>query len=304
MQNKRNYRIFGLRRSGNHVFANWLIDELDGNVDFYNNVSLHKVDKKLSDFRRSQAADGSSSESRVFSFEDRNLNVAAHRVWVRKAGVLDQEVVTDFIVLRSPLNMFASRIVSKRLYPLSVTGMSVPELTYQYFRHAEDPVAWRKQFGGHLIPVLFDDFIADESYRRAIARQAGFSYKEISLDKVDTRYGGGSTYAVGNVVSPSVEDLKTRWQSSVDDPIFRSWVSEFASLVNEYRPQQCELDLSALAAQGVILSDNFRPSPVKKVWKKAVVGFVSILFLSGFVTSLGRMRRVFIPNKSKRLHAD
>lgn len=36
------YRIFGLRRSGNHVLINWLIETIPGNVDFYNNIYLNE----------------------------------------------------------------------------------------------------------------------------------------------------------------------------------------------------------------------------------------------------------------------
>ena len=249
-KHERVIRVFGLRRSGNHLFIRWLLQQQVGEVCFFNNVDLNDVEMRNPD---DVLSGGGPGQTKLYSFEDRNLNVAANPRWIRAASG-DRGLCTDFVVLRQPPNLFASRIKAGMVRPLFRSGLSVPELAYQYFNMCDDCDDWKVRFDGQLIPVVYDDFIVSEEYRRHIAKLAGVDEPraDISLGTVDTRFGRGSSFNPGSEEPASKAELLNRWREMKSDRVLRKWLREFLGLTRRGCPSLCDVDREELYSAGIV----------------------------------------------------
>jgi hypothetical protein len=259
------------------VFINWLLSQQSSEVRFYNNVDLNAVEMREPD----DVFPGNGGRPvTIYSFEDRNLELAARAKWMdgRRPDL-------DFLVLRSPENLFASRIKSGLRSPFFLSGFSTPELTEKYFRFGLFPEAHFRRLGVKLVPVVYDLFVGSDSYREQIAQRASLSYKPIGLDRVDTRYCEGSSFAPGQKAAPAASEVVSRWREFESDPLFRKWMAEFLRLSKtDYWEHY---GLSGDARQ---CSDITPRSHCWAMWRAArrffVVNSVSILRNSRFVTWL------------------
>lgn len=268
-------RVFGLRRSGNHVFINWLFSQQRGEVSFYNNVDLDTLDGRVPDKVNLGLGD---ETIKIYSFEDRNLDVAARRKWIKQTPQL-----LDFIVVRSTENLFASRIKAGMIRPTYFSGMSIPELAHQYLSYAINPESYERKFRVVLIPVIYDEFVRSEDYRRQIAERASFEYTSIDLSVVDTKYGRGSSFAPGSKSAPSPQAVTNRWRALESHPLFRKWMSQFLRLSARISAQ----DLASIFQPSH--NTPIRPCPhswalLRGVHRMYFVNFISILRCSRFVT--------------------
>lgn len=216
--------VWGLKRSGNHLIANWIYanyggvtkaplvtDGLhqqfcDGFVDpeagvaFYNNCGrLHSRHFGLgtlqpNDFRRAAQP----HRCTIFGIEDCSLSLAD-----RTAGITES---TSVLILRDPLNALASRLEAARsrpvLFPVDegfidvLDGYCAEALGHTEFLPAK-------------VVISFNRFVDEPAYRDALADELGF----INLDAVSevSSYGGGSSFSSDPTPSPA-RLLMTRFQ--------------------------------------------------------------------------------------------
>lgn len=278
--------MFGLRRSGNHVFINWLLSQIDGHVRFFNNVypndpELNPPDKEFGKSKLNKYI--------VLSFEDRNLDLVGPQKWIRYYSKSETINVVDFLVHRSAMNVFASRVKSNMTKPLFFSGMSIPELYWQYICYSESRKFWKKKFGTELIVVEFEKFISSESEKSLICDQTNLNYVPVKLNCVDVRYGGGSSFRPGDKQAPSLEQLNSRWKSAVKDPQFLSWVSELNAISNSNKIEGWEEQFNILVKEGFSIPE-FHVARWKTTLKRYVVYFVLWLRNSNFIT---RVRQLF-----------
>ena len=286
-------RVFGLRRSGNHMFINWLLSQQTAEVRFYNNADMNILEMREPD----KVYAGSNNQTvKIYSFEDRNLNLAAQRRWINQSLP-----VLDFVIVRSPGNLFASRIKSGMTTPLFFSGMSIPELTEQYFYFGITPEKYRKRFGIKMIPVFFDKFVESEDYRKQIAESASLRYKSVALDKVDIRYGRGSSFTPYSQEAPSAAEVMNRWNGFESHPLFRKWVAEFIRLSKSDSWEHYEFLIEGFRAVGI------KPRPyswavLRMFYRLSFVNCISILRGSWFFTWVrevaGDRRIIRMPNKT------
>lgn len=216
--------VWGLKRSGIHLVANWLYANHGGaakealtsvdvhpaladgfedpatGVAFFNNCGrFHCRRFELGDLT---PADFEQAARRhrvaLFGIEDCSLRFA----W-RTAG-LDRSA--SVLVLRDPLNNIASRLEA---------GRTRPEL----FRVDEEYVdlldAYCREFLGHTAgldgktTISYDRFVADRSYRDEAAAALGLP-NEDAISEVSS-YGGGSSFGGATGASPTAS-LLTRFQ--------------------------------------------------------------------------------------------
>ncbi|MSO87332.1 MAG: hypothetical protein EXQ71_07410 [Acidimicrobiia bacterium] len=222
--------VWGLKRSGNHLIANWLYanhggvtkdppitDGLhrqfcDGFVDpaagvaFYNNCGrLHSRRFELgtlgpNDFRRAAQP----QRSAIFSIEDCSLSFA-----VRTAGIAE---ATSVLILRDPLNTLSSRLAAAQSRPeLFPVDEGFVDLLDTYCAEALDHT---QQLPAKVV-ISFNRFVEDPAYRDALAEQLGF----INLDAVSevSSYGGGSSFSSDPTPSPT-HLLMTRFQQHPVSP--------------------------------------------------------------------------------------
>lgn len=225
------YRIFGLRRSGNHAIINWLIEQLGEGARFYNDVFPDCLDLKGP--ASSDAFESSGQKCLLFSFEDRNLHIAANPKWFRDIGPNWNTRVFDIVITRSVPNLFASRLKAGMTNLAYYSGMDVPELAFQYYKMASDKNAWRKNFKGRLYQVHFDNFVRHIQYRQELSKELGLSGEAGCLEMVDTRFGHGSSFTPGSSKAPATNELSRRWEHYREDPLFQKWISSFALLSSQ-----------------------------------------------------------------------
>lgn len=281
------YRVFGLRRSGNHVFVKWLTAQLPGNVDFYNNIYLNDPILRSPDISESREGE---IDNIILSYEDRNLDFAADQKWIKRIKGAHDAKVTDILLLRSPLNLFASRVRSKKIKPLYFSGMSIPELLFQYYTYQGSADEWKERFGGILHVVSFDDFISSATIREELAGDIGLRYVPVNLDEVDTRFGAGSSFSPGSEDAPPVSQLKSRWKQVKTDTIFLNWTAELLALMASSMPGEYETITHDLAVEGVSIIPVSR-SKVNRYFRALVVEIVSLLRRSDVISAVRRSMR-------------
>ncbi len=231
MKKKVIYRIFGMRRSGNHAFISWIRSSLDVGYCFFNNANLDNLLYRRPD---ESTAGFNNADVLIFSFEDRDLNLARDIRWINKSNIMFTRCY-DILLIREPLNLFASRIKSGMTRNLFFCGLTVPLLAnhymncWQYWEYSD-----AAQSNVFSVRVKFEDFIASELVRREILSRLKINQgNEKTLNSVDIRYGGGSSFSRGSSKAPSLRDLETRWLSMKNNRVFMEWVA-FLSFNNLY----------------------------------------------------------------------
>lgn len=216
-------RIVGMSRSGNHAIINWLLNQLAGKWVF-----LNCVEPRSNPFETARPLDCGNrvlasephlrgaeerqirrlAEWLVFSQEDTFLGPALDTRAMAAQGL--SRAGADIIVLRDPYNLMASR---KRFGWRPVTPVTERRIWKQHAKH----VLAGRGFGGRtLIPILYNHWVASESYRRQISRQLGLQFCDEGRDKT-AACGGGSSFDGYGTVSRRVFD---RWQQFRDDSDF------------------------------------------------------------------------------------
>lgn len=225
-----NYEILvllGMRRSGNHLAINWILQQTDGSSVFYNNIrhDTYPYAVGMREFRfRARGA----RPRIVLSYEDLTTDAIdggplpaflAHRAQEHKAKV------RFGLILRDPYNLFASRI---RKWPQHFkSDRDISDQVNLWLAHvalAEEP---RAVFGPDpVVPILYNKLVVDPCYRDSLAESLNSLKGDAGLDDVPV-YGHGSSFdgyeTQGKTVQAGVFE---RWKSSLDDPRFRRVIAD------------------------------------------------------------------------------
>lgn len=209
--------VAGQKRSGNHVFLNWLLSQSPGPCAFWNHVApdqypteRHRREFRLNDPRQQPTV--------IFSYEDRALpDIFAGRLTDfltrHEAQITDRHLC---LVLRDPRNLMASRF---RKWPEEHTEAdradAVTALWHAYAEAARAPDAVAPDWGG--TAVWFNAFVTDTAYRRTLSDRLGIRPGDRGLDEV-TDHGHGSSFG-GTAAAPG-QGVFDRWRAYEDDPAF------------------------------------------------------------------------------------
>lgn len=219
---KQIYRIFGLRRSGNHVFIKWLLSQTTASFCFFNNANLDNLFHRKPDESNASCRD---ADALIFSFEDRDLDLAMKPEWLTHNGISEVRCI-DIIMARDPLDLFASRLKGGMRAPLFFTGLTIPLLYDQYLEKiAAIGPGNDENNSNNRLAVLFEPFLESAAYREQLRIQLQLGGGVEKMETVDTRYGGGSSFRRGSKKPPTVDELKNRWKGAKGDPVFRHWVA-------------------------------------------------------------------------------
>jgi hypothetical protein len=222
--------VFGMRRSGNHVAINWILNQIGGTAAFYNNITPTEppYSARMSEFR---LRPGRAGPRIVLSYEDVTPqdmlagplgDYLAARAAQNGAG--GGAGVRFALVLRDPYNLFASRL---QKWPERFADPDQIKAQIQLYTQlaalAESPrPIWRD---APLVPVLYNDLLSDADARARIATALGIRPGNRGLDHVPA-YGHGSSFdgtgMSGDAMRGHVFD---RWRALQDDPVFRTILS-------------------------------------------------------------------------------
>ncbi len=212
----RQFRVFGMRRSGNHAVIGWLRRNIPGEVVFLNDcdagdpfrtyamLETPRRDRHGPAFRDSrwfaQFDAGRAERSHIVSYEDMTPDDAG----TPEGWTVPFETV---VVRRSFLNWLAS------FYAL-VTGRTAG--TVWGVDHPREIGAYRRVYAALLrapaaAVICFDRWLEEAAYRRERLAALGLPARDNALGAVSA-YGGGSSFAGGH---PSC-----RWRPLAGDPAF------------------------------------------------------------------------------------
>lgn len=215
------WAFHGMRRSGNHVVLNW--SGLTESTFFMNDILRNEqVSVLLGDpfspkgfwawflrlslrkrMRKPLLKTGRRLASRglCVSLEDWPIDKPIFRPWPRRCQ--------HILLLRDPLNMFASRIRMNNGMHV-VYGKERSDLYFQnsielWKSHAREFLGHTNLLPGH-VGVYYDRWVVDAAYRAAIAARLRLVPDEGALNRVAVE-GGGSSF---EGLSPLSEDAIAR----------------------------------------------------------------------------------------------
>jgi hypothetical protein len=191
--------LFGIRRSGIHLVANFLASQFDEPVHILNNQSIEQfiaaeqsgVDGKLEPVN-----------ARVVIFEEHPITALEaaedHDFFPSLLG--QYKNVHQVVLLRDPYNLFASRL---KHYPecLSVeeTWIKSSYITQQWLSYAE-----RFQNPDGIIPLSYNKLISSKDDRKRIFKAiGGDKYTDEALSKIDPNGGGSSFTGQNETITPA-----------------------------------------------------------------------------------------------------
>lgn len=193
-----NYLVLALKRSGHHVFTNWIAAHTK--QEFYNNCCFGWKDKKLlTMIGHKEAVSG------IANIEDFNPNYLDEYDF--KSFPFMKNCI-KILFIRSLNNWLASSFARKfqiradrkdvykyLLQPyINDSKLESPSRIDLYCKHLRLAHEWEKKKG--CVVATFDDFIKSEDYRKAIAGKLDIKWN-CKADKsilIPTKYGGGSSF--------------------------------------------------------------------------------------------------------------
>lgn len=248
--NEKDYRIFGLKRSGNHMVIGSIISSFDdGEVFFINDIRtprtpltgsrpkttrcyLTNKDKIFMGNLTSKLVSAEKYTLPVFrnnrkvliqSYEDFGLSAITE---INKQDIGKSEHYYNVIILRDPYNWIASRIkLKQKIQDISVDNQII-DLWKQY---AREFLGETNILGEQKVCVNYNKFIIDQNYQKEICDMLGIAHEKMSLDH-QLNFGFGSSFTGLEKSDPS--SYNNRYKNYNNHPIFKMLISD--PLVKEY----------------------------------------------------------------------
>jgi len=232
-------RAFGMRRSGNHAIADWILRNAPGGHSvFLNNCKPGKspldsfasieVDGEKQAVRRArgnlvgETARLGDGALLLVSYED--VSPADFGPKRQLSGNFDAGLFScDLLIYRSFLNWSASLMKKLQSNPGYGPMRRVAILLNTADRYARMLELVGKAPGDGMVPICYDRWFVDGAYREGVLGQLGLPVTDNAIGGVQS-YGGGSSFQK-DAAAP--EDLQTseRWRQMAEDADFRAFLS-------------------------------------------------------------------------------
>lgn len=242
--NKRELRIAGLQRTGNHAVINWIFAQ-SPETKCYLNCVKPDTDPYLSFERRGTVREFqkdfftkfnisaerlgrfSRKELLVYSYEEEFLEdvfcsgkfEANHDRWIGKSAER-----FDMIILRDPYNLFASRLkkeedINANRYSLKKDGEreTVIKIWKSYAREFTGKTSLIKNKQLH---INYNKWFLEKEYRRELAESLGLEFSDDAIDQVLSIGGGSSFDRTSKDSSGTQMKVLERWNHYKDDENF------------------------------------------------------------------------------------
>jgi hypothetical protein len=123
----------------------------------------------------------------------------------------------DLLVLRDPLNLFASRLRA------GYTGARRNDRYNQsdlWLTYAEEYLGKTQSLGPSKVLVSYNRWCSDEAYRKNLVQYLGLEFSDAGFNEVPV-YGGGSSFEGRKMNGQaSTMDTRDRWKHFVDNDVF------------------------------------------------------------------------------------
>lgn len=227
-------RVFGLRRSGNHAIIDWLARNAPTrHAGFLNNCALRadpfqncegtlvwrdrsKTARRSRDLL-SDLTDLDGDLTLILSYEDA-LPKPARLSQQITSGIRDRKFDHELLVYRSFLNWAASLSRKLAANP-AFSALDRASVMIEALRKYNDLLARvLDDSNAETLPVLFDAWFDDPSYRAALAARLDWDLRDPGHGPVQP-FGGGSSF--GETGAGADLNVTDRWRAQADDEEFR-----------------------------------------------------------------------------------
>lgn len=202
----RRIRVIAMKRSGQHAIINWIVNQLKGKTVYVNNPL---VDLSLLKYSQSKnvyiyidgkpTAEGidfldvkdTYADTLIYNTEDRifGRNLLRYKlpkgIKARTLGTIYPDSFENILVLRDPLNLFASRIQHDRVYKtrnrIGALGALSKESIMGWKEHAQE---FKKPSLHPCLGINYNQWFSDPKYREMIAKSLVLEYKDDVLNTV------------------------------------------------------------------------------------------------------------------------
>ena len=199
---QRLYLIHHMKRSGGHAVIHWLTKNLPGTVFVNNEIQAQPILQGRSALPdgRLPYKDWVRRKERKFEYADLLANAASvlvsledHELRVRP---FFHTAIQTIVIVRSPQNLFASRIKKSSNTSLLAYAIDNPELLGRAVRiwkeHARAALGL-VDAGMPVKPIFYDAWLTTDHYRSALALSLEFSAFSEPSGELTTE-GGGSSF--------------------------------------------------------------------------------------------------------------
>jgi hypothetical protein len=232
--NRKEMRVIGLSRSGNHAIINWILNQAQGRTCFLNCAEgktnpfasarplssgfPYQTNYSEFDWEQEQAGVLSQKDLLVHSYEDSFLGYVCHPVfeqnhdrWVGKS--LQRY---DVLILRDPFNLFASR---KRA-GAALEGVPPATAARIWKQHAREFLEQSRYLTQPRILINYNRWATERSYRQKLAARLGLHFTDASINQVPATGGGSSFDGMRYAGDAGNMKILERWKVYQDDPSY------------------------------------------------------------------------------------
>ena len=216
-----NYKVLGLRRSGNHGIILWILNHKAGMRSFCNDLSLNqpiesapiKKSRWGSPFQRCI----------IYSYEDLSVN----QVFSDQPDSCFQKIITNpvkLLILRDPYNLFSSWMAWESTWGERFRQDKIyqKKLIEHWKNHAREFIEESQTLPPPKICINYNSWVCSENYRKLLAQTLQFKKEERKMSTVPS-FGLGSSFdALDFEHEAQRMKVMERWKLFSSTPFFQT----------------------------------------------------------------------------------
>ncbi|MBE9221553.1 hypothetical protein IQ215_02475 [Cyanobacterium stanieri LEGE 03274] len=256
-KNSQEYRIFGIKRSGNHAIINWIFSQCSNQTVFLNNCypegtktlriyqGIGRIDAKninYWDYKQRiipwEKNPFQSSEYVTYSKEDKRFKAEKLKQLKGKTTLVSFED-RDINKINSLFNQQHDTLIGNSNYIFKIVILRDPfnllasiykkwsEKDLFYYRnlwkeYANKFIEYEKSNDDYLLGISYNEWVKNKSYRQNIATKLGIPFNDQGKDNV-TNFGGGSSFdGTSANKNATTMNVFSRWENFANDTFFCS----------------------------------------------------------------------------------
>lgn len=238
--NEYEFRIFGLRRSGNHMLVASIMSCFDKNeVYYFNDVSNPLSILNLNRTPRKYYHEGDTHYFNLLSSKlvNKEMYINFQKIQFKKCIIQtyedqDLEIIDkinmqsigqskykyNILILRDPFNLFASRMKHLEKFHTNYLSINnkIVKLWKQYAREFLDET---NILGEIKIVINYNKFIIDKEYQKEILNKLNLPFEKFNCNTI-LNFGNGSSFSgIKKIEDKNI--YNNRWKHYINNPKFK-----------------------------------------------------------------------------------